>query len=67
MRINRQRLATTFEAFSQVGATPNGGLTRVALTDEDKQARDQMVLWMQEAGLRVTVDQGNIFGERPRD
>jgi N-carbamoyl-L-amino-acid hydrolase len=49
-----------------IGETPRGGLTRLALTDEDKRARDQMVAWMREAGLRVTIDQmGNIFGERP--
>ncbi|MFQ5830656.1 MAG: M20 family metallo-hydrolase, partial [Candidatus Methylomirabilia bacterium] len=48
-----------------IGETPNGGLTRLALSDEDKRARDQMVAWMREAGLRVSVDQmGNIFGER---
>src|SRR5439155_507485 len=43
-----------------------GGLTRLALTDEDKRGRDWIVARMREAGLRVTVDQmGNIFGERP--
>ncbi|MET0484108.1 MAG: M20 family metallo-hydrolase [Candidatus Rokuibacteriota bacterium] len=48
-----------------MGATERGGLTRVALTDEDKRGRDLLVRWMREAGLRVTVDQmGNIFGER---
>src|SRR5207249_1138611 len=41
------------------------GLTRLALSDEDKRGRDLMVRWMREAGLRVSVDQmGNIFGER---
>ncbi len=66
MRINRKRLEQAFEALGRIGETPNGGLTRLALTDEDKRARDQMVAWMKEAGLRVSVDQmGNIFGERP--
>jgi N-carbamoyl-L-amino-acid hydrolase len=65
MRINRKRLERAFEALGKIGETPNGGLTRLALTDEDKRARDQMVAWMKEAGLRVSVDQmGNIFGER---
>jgi peptide/nickel transport system permease protein len=42
-----------------------GGLTRLALSDEDRRGRDLMVRWMREAGLRVTVDRmGNIFGER---
>jgi beta-ureidopropionase / N-carbamoyl-L-amino-acid hydrolase len=65
MRIDRKRLEQTIEELGRVGATERGGLTRVALTDEDKRGRDLMVGWMREAGLRVTVDRmGNIFGER---
>jgi len=65
MRIDRKRLETTIEELGRVGATARGGLTRLALSDEDKRGRDLMIAWMREAGLRVTVDQmGNIFGER---
>jgi N-carbamoyl-L-amino-acid hydrolase len=65
MRIDRGRLESTIEALGRVGATARGGLTRLALTDEDRQGRDLMVAWMRQAGLRITVDQmGNIFGER---
>jgi N-carbamoyl-L-amino-acid hydrolase len=65
MRINRNRLEGAFNRLGRIGETLNGGLTRLALTGEDKRARDQMVAWMKEAGLRVSVDQmGNIFGER---
>src|SRR5437660_4759256 len=64
--IDRTRLAHAIEELGRIGETPRGGLTRLALTDEDKRGRDLMVRWMREAGLRVTVDQmGNIFGERP--
>src|SRR5437763_8409193 len=64
--IDRKRLERSIDDLGRIGATPRGGLTRVALTDEDKRGRDLMVRWMREAGLRVTVDQmGNIFGERP--
>jgi len=63
--IDRKRLEQSIEELGRIGATPRGGLTRVALTDDDKRGRDLMVRWMREAGLRVTVDQmGNIFGER---
>ena len=63
--IDRTRLEQSIDELGRVGATPRGGLTRVALTDEDKRGRDLMVRWMRDAGLRVTVDQmGNIFGER---
>ncbi len=66
MRIDRKRLEQSIEELGRIGQTPRGGLTRVALSDEDKRARDQMVAWMKAAGLRVSVDQmGNIFGERP--
>ena len=65
MRIDRTRLETTIEELGRVGATERGGLTRLALSNEDKRGRDLMITWMREAGLRVTVDQmGNIFGER---
>jgi N-carbamoyl-L-amino-acid hydrolase len=65
MKIDRQRLEKTMTEMGRIGETPRGGLTRVALTDEDKLGRDQMVRWMREAGLAVSIDQmGNIFGER---
>jgi len=66
MRIDRKRLEQSIEELGRIGATERGGLTRLALSDEDKRGRDLLVRWMREAGLRVTVDQmGNIFGERP--
>jgi beta-ureidopropionase / N-carbamoyl-L-amino-acid hydrolase len=65
MRINRQRLEKSMEELGRIGETPRGGLTRLALTDEDKRGRDLLVDWMRAAGLRVSVDQmGNIFGQR---
>jgi beta-ureidopropionase / N-carbamoyl-L-amino-acid hydrolase len=66
MKIDRSRLEQSCHALGRIGETPRGGLTRLALSDDDKRARDQMVSWMREARLRVRVDQmGNIFGERP--
>src|SRR5258708_2272424 len=66
MRIDRKRLEQSMEELGRIGETPRGGLTRLALTDEDKRGRDWMVARMREAGLRVTIDRmGNIFGERP--
>jgi len=63
--IDRKRLEQSIDELGRIGATPRGGLTRVALTDEDKRGRDLMVRWMRDAGLRVSIDQmGNIFGER---
>jgi N-carbamoyl-L-amino-acid hydrolase len=66
MKVDRARLEQTIEELGRVGATERGGLTRLALSDEDRRGRDLVVGWMRQAGLRVTVDQmGNIFGERP--
>jgi beta-ureidopropionase / N-carbamoyl-L-amino-acid hydrolase len=65
MKVDRKRLQKSIEELGRIGATPRGGLTRLALTDEDKRGRDWLVERMKETGLRVTVDQmGNIFGER---
>jgi N-carbamoyl-L-amino-acid hydrolase len=65
MRVDRDRLERSMEALGRIGETPRGGLTRLALSDEDKRGRDLLVEWMRAAGLRVRVDQmGNIFGER---
>nr|WP_244322996.1 Zn-dependent hydrolase [Paraburkholderia dipogonis] len=51
--------------LAAIGATPKGGVKRLALTDLDKKGRDKVVGWALEAGLSVTVDQiGNIFMRR---
>src|SRR5213592_3875843 len=66
MRIDRKRLEQFIDELGKIGETPRGGLTRLALTDDDRRGRDWMVARMGEAGLRVTIDQmGNIFGQRP--
>ena len=68
MRIDKRRLEQSIEELGRIGRTPRGGLTRLALSDEDKRGRDWMVSRMREAGLAVTVDQmGNIFGRRAAD
>ncbi len=52
--------------MAKIGATPGGGVQRLTLTDEDKQARDLFVNWLKELNLEVTIDEmGNIFGQRP--
>jgi beta-ureidopropionase / N-carbamoyl-L-amino-acid hydrolase len=47
-------------------ASSFGGVSRLALTDADKQARDLTAGWMDALGLAVHIDQvGNIIGVRP--
>ncbi|MEX2356035.1 MAG: Zn-dependent hydrolase [Thermaerobacterales bacterium] len=65
MRINAARLMKRVEKMAQVGATPGGGVTRLALTDEDRAGRDLLGQWLREAGLTVRCDDlGNMTGRR---
>ena len=65
LRVNSQRLQNTLEDMAKIGATPGGGVQRLTLTDEDKQARDLFVKWLKELDLEITIDEmGNIFGKR---
>ncbi len=66
IRINPGRLRNTLEKMAEIGGTPGGGVQRLALSDEDKQARDLFIRWLREAEMEVKVDEmGNIFGLRP--
>jgi N-carbamoyl-L-amino-acid hydrolase len=66
LRIKGARLRASLEEMAKIGATPAGGVHRLALSDEDKKARDLFVKWLKEINLAVTVDEmGNIFGRRP--
>ena len=65
LRISGSRLWDSLMTLAQIGATPKGGVKRLALTDLDKQGRDLVVQWGQDAGLSITVDQiGNVFMRR---
>jgi N-carbamoyl-L-amino-acid hydrolase len=51
--------------LAQIGATPKGGVRRLALTDLDGQGRDLVVRWLREANANVEIDgAGNIFATR---
>ncbi|NWB96713.1 Zn-dependent hydrolase [Pseudomonas gingeri] len=70
LRLNGEILLQQIRTLGELGADPlNGGRTRIALTDADKSARDQLVAWMQELDLEIQVDRiGNLFGTlRPAD
>ena len=62
LRVNGGRLQGSLETMAKIGGTPGGGVQRLTLTDEDKQARDLFVSWLKELNLEITVDEmGNIF------
>src|SRR5688572_23363681 len=56
LRIDGARLVSRLTALSAIGATPEGGCRRLALSDEDKQGRDWLVGQMQALGLDVKID-----------
>ena len=63
--VNGRRLQDSLEEMAKIGATPGGVVQRLTLSDEDKQARDLFVKWLQELNLEITVDEmGSIFGKR---
>src|SRR4051794_39890364 len=65
MRINADRLHDSLRQLARIGATPGGGVTRLALSPEDRTARDLLRRWLEEASLRVRIDDfGNITGRR---
>lgn len=66
MRVNAQRLHESLRQLAQIGATPGGGVTRLALSNEDQSARNLLRRWMEESGLQVRHDDfGNMTGRRP--
>lgn len=66
LRVNGDRLWNSLMDLARIGATPKGGVCRLALTEEDKAGRDLFVKWCREAGCTVTIDAiGNIFARRP--
>jgi len=65
LRINGNRLWASLMEMAKIGATPKGGVCRLALTDLDKAGRDLIVGWAKAAGCTVTVDtMGNVFMRR---
>lgn len=65
LRVDGPRLHRSLMDLASIGATPRGGVCRLALTDLDRQGRDRVVGWAREAGLSITVDQiGNVFMRR---
>jgi N-carbamoyl-L-amino-acid hydrolase len=66
LRVNGARLWQSLMDLAQLGATPKGGVCRLALTDLDRQARDLVTSWLRQAGCAIEVDGvGNIFATRP--
>src|SRR5713226_2767613 len=65
LRVNGARIADHLTALSQYGRNPQGGVSRVAYSEADRQGREYVAGLMRAAGLDVSIDAaGNIIGRR---
>lgn len=62
---NGERRLARLASLADIGRTETGACCRLALTDDDKRGHDQVVAWMRERKLEMSIDPiGNIFGVR---
>jgi N-carbamoyl-L-amino-acid hydrolase len=66
VRIDRERLNATIARYAEIGATEAGGVTRLALSDEDRAVRDLLCADLRALDLEPRIDDvGNISAVRP--
>lgn len=66
LTVDRDRLWQSLMEMAKIGALPNGGCCRTALSENDRRGRDLFVSWCRDAGCEVSYDQvGNIYARRP--
>ena len=65
LRIDGDRMWRTIMASAEIGKGPRGGLSRLTLSDSDKQVRDLLAGWAREAGYKLSIDRlGSMFLRR---
>ena len=65
LEIDAERFSETFDRYSAIGATDDGGLHRLALSDADRRVRDRFIGDLETLDVSVRIDElGNIFGRR---
>lgn len=65
LRVNGDRIMKHILALAEFGKNPQGGVSRVAYSDADKQGREYVLGLMREAKLDVFIDAaGNLIGRR---
>lgn len=63
LKIDSQRLRADFDTLAFIGATPEGGINRLALSPEDMKARAWLADQIEQAGLLLRDDDaGNLSG-----
>ncbi|MEK6461427.1 Zn-dependent hydrolase [Heyndrickxia faecalis] len=66
MLVNAQRLQETLEKFASFGRTPNNGVTRLSLSQEDLTAREYLETCCKEIGMEVKYDDmANMYATMP--
>ena len=65
LRVDGARINLHLTALSEFGKNPEGGVSRVAYSEADRQGREVAMGWMREAGLEVSIDTAaNLIGRR---
>ncbi|MGI8785866.1 MAG: M20 family metallo-hydrolase [Acidobacteriota bacterium] len=65
VRVNGRRLNQHLTRLSEFGKNPQGGVSRLAYSEADRQARDYVAGLMRSAGLETSIDAvGNLIGRR---
>lgn len=65
LTVDGERLWQSLMELARIGATPKGGVCRLALTELDREARDLFCAWARAEGCAIRVDRvGNIFARR---
>lgn len=65
LRVNGKRIMDHILALAEFGKNPQGGASRVAYSDADKQGREYVLGLMRAAKLDVAIDAaGNMIGRR---
>ena len=64
--VDENRLWQTLMDLAAIGARPDGGVCRHALSDEDIAARALLIGWAESRGFEASVDEAaNLFIRRP--
>ena len=65
LRVNGDRIMRHIHQLAEFGKNPQGGVSRVAYSDADKQGREYVLGLLREARLDVSIDAaGNLIGRR---
>src|SRR5438552_6230022 len=65
LRVNGPRLMDHINALAEFGKNPQGGVSRVAYSEADRQGREYVLGLMRAAKLEVSIDAaGNLIGRR---